>query len=80
MKTVTVTTEVPKEMKEVADAVIGLVADIKSKKSVTEIAAAALPRVVTAVDGFEHLGTEAKSEQAVDAYAYLMAGILKALK
>lgn len=77
---VKVETEVPKEMKEVADAVIGLVNDIKAKKNIAEIAAGSLPRVVVAVDGYDKLGEEAKTEQAFDAYAYLLAGIAKALK
>jgi hypothetical protein len=72
--------EVPKEMKEVADALIGLAQDIKAKKNIAEIAAGALPRVVVAVDGYEKLSEEAKAEQAFDAYSYLLAGIAKALK
>lgn len=79
MDLVKVEVELPKEMKEVADCLIALTVDIKAKKPIMEIAAGALPKLMVAVDGFNKIGEESKSAQAMDAYAYLLAGIAKAL-
>lgn len=79
MQTVDVVLKVPKESKEVVDAAVGLVADVKAKKPIAEIAANALPKVVIAVDGFDQLDDEAKSQQKSDLAAYLAKAFLDAL-
>lgn len=80
MELVKVEVEVPKEMKEVADFIVGLVQDIKEKKSVTAIAAENLPALMGAVQGFESLSAESKSEQAYALYGLLVGDLIKALK
>lgn len=79
IQTVAVELKVPKESKEVADAVTMLVADIRAKKPLGEIAGGALPKIITAVDGFEMLDDEVKSEHKHDLVAYLSREITKAL-
>lgn len=79
MQTVSVELKVPKESKEVADAVFGIVADIKAKKSIAEIAGAALPNAIVAVEGYDMLDDEAKSAHKADLAAYLAKKIVEAL-
>lgn len=71
--------EVPKEMSEIVDALVGLVADIKAKKDISMIVAENLQPLMAAVEGFDKLGEEAKSEQSYNAYALLVSGLAKEL-
>lgn len=70
MESVQVALNVPKESKEVLDCVLGVWRDLKDKKSVSEVAAGSLPALMTAVDGYEKLGAEAKEgREELAAYA-----------
>lgn len=80
MELVKVEVEVPKEMLDVKNFLVGLVKDIKAKKSIVEISAGSLPALMTAFDGFDKLSEEAKAAQSYDLYALLAADIAKALK
>lgn len=75
METVPMQLNVPKEMKDVGDAMLTLAADMKAKKGVAEIAGDALPKLLAAAEGMDKLGEEAKSHEA-KAYAGLLAGQL----
>lgn len=79
METVNVELKVPKESKEVVDAVMSIVLDIKAGKSIAEISASNLPKAVNAIQGYEKLGEEGKSEQRHDLYGYAGYSISKAL-
>lgn len=81
MEFVNVTYPVPKESKEVFDAVSAIIAHFKAGKSVTE-AAILLPAVLTAVDKVQEVDDEvAANYDAVAAYgAYSILGALKAPK
>lgn len=79
MQTVQVILEVPKESKEVLDAVTALISDVKAKKPLAEIIAGALPKVIAAVDGFDMLDDEAKSANKGDLIGYAGKEIVKAL-
>lgn len=79
VNTVPVQLNVPKESKEVVDALKALVAEIKAKKPIGEIVASALPKVITAVDGFDQVDDEIKSENKSDLIAYLSKEISSAL-
>jgi hypothetical protein len=70
---------VPKESKEVVDAVSAIVEHFKAGKSVVE-AAALLPAVMVAVDGVQKLGEEAKSAYNDEAAAYCVHKVFGALK
>lgn len=70
---------VPKECDDIAKFLTDLVADIKAKKSVSEIAGENLANLMAAVNGFEALGAEVKTPEAMDCIALLGAGIAKAL-
>lgn len=72
MQTVTVTMEVPKESKEVVDCISSILKDVKAKKTVAEIAAGSLPKLVTAVDGFNAIGEEVKSANKDELAGYLV--------
>ena len=79
MQTVTVTMEVPKESKEVVDCITAILKDVKAKKTVAEIAATALPKLVTAVDGFNAIGEEVKSQNKDELSGYLVQQTMDAL-
>jgi hypothetical protein len=64
--------QVPKELEEVLVLVRGLVADLKNKKPVAELAAGALPNLLSAVDGIDQLDDEWVAHQD----AFLKAGAL----
>lgn len=70
---------VPKEGKEIVDAVVGIIAAIKAKKGVAEIAGEALPKVVAAVDGFGNLSEELKSDGKDELFAYLVREVAQVL-
>lgn len=61
---------VGKESKEVIDSVVGIIADIKAKKPVAEIVARSLPSLMTAVDGYDQLGDEMRSDSRNETVAY----------
>jgi hypothetical protein len=79
METVGYTMEVPKETKEVFDALEGLILHFKAKKSVTE-AAALLPSVLAAVDKIDQLDDEAKTDKLDESVGYGIHKIMGALR
>lgn len=79
METVKIEIEVCKETKEVFEALAGIVKGIKEKKPVAEIIAAELNDVIKAIEGFQALPEEAKSEQFHDTVAHGVASITKIL-
>lgn len=70
---------VPKESKEVIDALTALVADLKAKKSLVEISTDMLPKLLIAVEGYDQLGAELKSDGRDDLAGYAVTQILGAL-
>lgn len=76
---VSYTMEVPKETKELFDAVGGIIEHFKAGKSVTE-AMVLLPAVMEAVDGINKVGEEAKSEYLDEGAAYGVHKIIGALR
>jgi len=79
MNKVSVQMEVPKESKEVIDCLVGLLADIKAKKSMGEIAGGALQKVIIAVEGFDQLSEELKSDGKDELAGYAVQQILAGL-
>lgn len=79
MNTIDVVMKVPKESKEVVDALVILVKDIKAKKPIGELAANALPKVIAAAEGFDQVGGEVKSEGRDELAGYLVQQIFSAL-
>lgn len=71
--------ELCKESTEVFEAVEGVVVAIKSGKTVAEIVASELPRLMTAVNGFEQLPVEVKNEHFYETAGLGGARITKAL-
>ena len=71
---------VGKEISEVADLLALIVKEIKAKKGVAEIAASALPALILAVNGYDQLAVEVKSEDGINSLLYAAAEIAKALK
>ncbi len=70
---------VPKEMNDVRLFLGKLVADIKAKKPIAEIAAGSLPGLMSAVEGWDQLDEEAKLAESYNLYALLAADIAAAL-
>ena len=79
MQTVPVTFDVPKEGKEVVDALTALTKDLVAKKSVSEITVDVLPKLLTAVDGFNGISEEVKSENKDELAGYLVRQLMDAL-
>jgi len=79
IQTVNYSMEVPKESKELIDALEGIIAHFVAGKSVTE-AAALLPAVMAAVDGLGKLAEESKSEHLDEAVGYGVHKIMGALR
>ena len=79
MELVDVALKVPKEMNDIKVALIGLVEDIKAKKGVAAIVAENIPALMSAIEGFDQLGEEAKSAEAYNLYALLLADLAKVL-
>lgn len=73
MQLVDVALKVPKEMKEVGDLVLVLIADLKAKKSVSEMAGDVLQKLLAAMEGMQALGEEIKSPEAIQ-YVGLLGG------
>lgn len=73
--TVKVEYDVPKEGKEMVDAVHALVKHFLDKKPIAEITLL-LPLVMAAVDGYDKIGAEVDSEQRDELAAYLIQKML----
>jgi hypothetical protein len=65
------------EFAAAGDAVKSLISDIKAKKSITEIAANALPNLIAAVGGYSSMAADVKK---VDNQVYLIKSIADALE
>jgi hypothetical protein len=76
---VTVTMEVPKELKEIIDAESGILRDIKAKKPIAEIVAGNLQKLIAAVEGFDKVDEEIKSDGKDEAAGYLVQQNMDAL-
>jgi precorrin-3B methylase len=74
-----ITLEVGKESLEVFDLVAALVADIKAKKSMAEVAAENLPLLYSALEGADKIGAELKSDVKEVTLALGVAKIAKAI-
>lgn len=70
--------EVPKELKEIVDAMNGILAHFVQKKPIAEIAAQ-LPAVMTAVEGWDKVAEEVISDGKDEAAAYLVHKIMGTL-
>lgn len=79
MEKVDVVLAVGKESKEVLDCITGILADVKAKKSVAEIAGGNLTKLFAAIEGFEKVDDEFKDDKAAIS-AYLVHEIMKALE
>lgn len=79
LETKTVSVVVCKESSEVFDAMEGLIIAIKSGKAAGEIVGSELSRVMTAIDGFEKLSAEAKSDNFYETAGLGGAKLTKAL-
>lgn len=75
-----VTVKVGKETFEVFELVAELIKDIKAKKGVSEIVAENLPGLYKAVENFDQVDDEAKSEVIDETIALGMAKISKAIR
>lgn len=80
MQTVSVTIQVPKESKEVVDAVVGLIVDVRAGKSVSEIISGSLGKFVSAVDGFEAIQDEINSDGLDEMVGYTAQQLIQALR
>ena len=79
MELVQVQVAVPKEANDIKILLVALVASIKAKKSLGEITADVLPKLMSAIEGFDKLGEEAKSQEMINLYGLLAADIAKVL-
>lgn len=79
MQTVTVSFQVGKESKEVVDAVSSIVEHFVAGKSVDQ-ALALLPAVMQAVDGYQKIAEEVKSQVADETAGYLVHKVLGVLR
>lgn len=70
MESVKVEIEVAKESKEVVDAVVELIADIRAGKDISLIAGENLPGLLKAVEGVDKLGEEMKSNLRNETISY----------
>lgn len=78
MAKVVVELQVGKESKEVVDALASIVADVKAKKPLAEVAAGNLTKLFAAVEGFDKLDDEFKDDKAAIA-AYIVKELLSGL-
>lgn len=72
------TMELPKETKEIADAVILITQHFMEKKPIAEITAL-IPSVIAAVDGFDKVDDELKSEYRDELAGYLVHKLMHVL-
>lgn len=73
------TLQLPKEMNEIRTAIRELVADIKAGKEVGALAGENLQNLIVAVEGFDKLDEEAKSQESYAVYGLLASDLAKIL-
>jgi molybdopterin synthase catalytic subunit len=71
--------EVCKESSEVLEALAHVIGEIKEGKDALTIAASSLPKVMTAVEGAQHIDDEIKAPQFADTVALGGAQIVKSI-
>lgn len=69
---VNVEIKVGKETKEIVDAVVHIVNEIRSGKELMEIATSSLPKLQLAIEGVDKLSDEQKKEMISEHTAYLV--------
>lgn len=79
METVNVTTQVPKESKEMFDAALGLIRHFKAGGDLAG-AALLLPAVLKGVEGVEKIGGELSSAQNDELAGYVVQQVMDLLK
>lgn len=79
MDTINVTLGVPKEGKEIVDALSAILAHFMAKRPLAEIAGH-LPAIMVAVDGYQKLGEEIGSDANDELAGYLVCKMFEALK
>lgn len=77
--TVQETLEVPKECKEIADAVVDILQDALDKKGIGEIAAENIAGIMVAAEGYDKVTDEAKSKYRSDLAAYVSKKLMDTL-
>lgn len=70
MNLIKVELEVPKESKEVIDAVVELIKDLKAKKDLTAILAENIAVLSMAIEGLDQIKEELKSKYVADLASY----------
>lgn len=75
-----ITVTVGKETTDIFALVAELIKDIRAKKGVAEIAAENLPGLYAAVEGFDQIDDELKSENLEETVALGVAKIVKAIR
>lgn len=80
MELVEKTLKVPKELLDIEVALVELVKDIVAKKSLALVAGENLPLLMTAIEGYEKIGEEFKSEFGPNVIALLAAEMYAALQ
>lgn len=71
--------QVPRNVQEISDLLVGLVEDIKAKKPLAAMLSENLQPLMVAVEGIEKLGEEAKSPELYNAIALLAADLARVL-
>ena len=72
--------KVAKETTEVFDAVASVIRDIRQGKSIAEISSGNLPKLVTAVDGFDQFDDEFKADHYGNTVAFGIGMVVDALR
>lgn len=68
--------EVSKDLSEVGDLVVELIADLKAKKELSLVMAENMPLLLKAIEGFDQALVEAKDAKASAKYVGILAGQL----
>lgn len=79
VETVSYDLKVPKESKDVVDAVVGIIEDIKAGKGALSSAQENFDKLVAAVNGFAQIPAEAKSEYKDELIGYFTHKLTEAL-
>lgn len=61
---------VPKESKEILDTALGIIKSVMNKEEVAVILTSNLPKLITAVDGYDKVSLELSSAERSDLLAY----------
>ncbi len=79
VETVSVSSNVVKETKDVVDLAAGVIEAVKAGKTVAEIAASELPALMAAFEGFQNIPAEIASANKADLAGYIVSRNMKAL-